>query len=187
MLPILISMLIFCGCISETVEEEITSNPLDNCETEALVSFEPIVEEDNTQSVIANVRVLKLNSSTETLVFTEPLKGTFSFLETACKLNCTHTIFKTDNFTAPLRLDAADFDGDGNNEFILSDIGILFPSDEKVGKVLILKINNSSIYQETIAIQDIGRATCAEAADLDSDQDLDLTLCEFGNDGGSVG
>ena len=187
LLSILVVCIIFCGCLSQSVEEEVSSDPLLDCVTTALVSYEPVVGGENSHTVIANVRSIKLNQSSEVLVFTEPILGTFSILEYPCTTNCSYNVFANENFIAPLRLDAADFDGDGKNELILSDIGVLSPSDEKYGKVSILTINNSIIVDEQIVIQDIGRVTCAEAADLDSDSDLDLTLCEFGNTDGSVG
>ena len=187
LLSSLVVLIIFCGCLSESVEEEISTETSLDCETTALVSYDSLVGGENSHTVVANVRSLKLNQSSEVLVFTEPSDGTFSILEFPCEVNCSHSIFGTENFIAPLRLDAADFDGDGKNELVLSDIGILPPSDEKYGKISILTIDNFSIIDEQIVLQDIGRVACAEAADLDSDLDLDLTICEFGNINGSVG
>ena len=187
LLSLLVVSIIFCGCLSESVKDEISTEPLLDCENTALVSYEPLVSGENSHTIVANVRSIKLNESSEVLVFTEPIDGTFSILESPCTANCSRIVFGNESFIAPLRLDAADFDGDGKNELVLSDIGVLPPSDEKHGKVSILTINNSSIVDEQIVIQDIGRVACAEAADLDSDQDLDLTICEFGNTNGSVG
>ena len=188
LLPILISSIIFCGCISQTVEEEIVSQPISNCEIIASVSYDTVVEGDDSQAVVANVRTIQINQTTEVLGFTEPLRGSFSMVVEDCLSECQTIELVLRDTIAPLRLDSADFDGDGQNELILSDIGILWPSDEKAGKVMLLDIsNNSEDYNPQIVIQDIGRVTCAEAADLDSDKDLDLTLCEFGHLNGSVG
>ncbi len=188
LLPILISSIIFCGCISQTVEEEIVSQPISNCESIVSVSYDSVVEGDDSQAVVANVRTFKVNQTTEVLGFTEPLRGTFSMIVDDCLSDCQTVEFELKNTIAPLRLSSADFDGDGQNELILSDIGVLWPSEEKAGQVMLVDItNNSEDYNPQIVIQDIGRVTCAEAADLDSDQDLDLTLCEFGHLNGSVG
>ena len=180
--------MILCGCISQSVEEEIVSEPTIDCETLTSVSYDSLVDGDDTQAVIANVRALDFNSTQEVLVFTEPMRGTFSIISEDCSTNCQAMEFQLKNTIAPLRLDSADFNGDGQNEFILSDIGVLYPSDKQLGKVMLIDITNiSGDYEGQVVIQDIGRVTCAEAVDLDSDQDLDLTLCEFGHTNGSVG
>ena len=187
-LPILISSIIFCGCISETVEDEIVSDPVLNCDTITSISYDSVIEADDIQAVVANVRAIQINETTQVLGFTEPLRGTFSVIVEDCSSECQSVEFVIKNTTAPLRLDSADFNGDGQNEIILSDIGILWPSDEQFGKVMLIDINNNSgDYEPQTVIQNIGRTTCAEAADLDSDQDLDLTLCEFGHLNGSIG
>ncbi len=187
-LPILISSLVLCGCMSQTVEEEIISEPIINCEILSSVSYDSIVDGDGTQAVIANVRAIDINDTEKVLVFTEPMRGTFSLIYEDCSSDCQTMEFEIKNTIAPLRLDSADFNGDGQNELILSDIGVLYPSDQQLGKVILIDINNDSEgYEGEIVIQDIGRVTCAEAVDLDSDQDLDLTLCEFGHTNGSVG
>ena len=113
LLSILVVCIIFCGCLSQSVEEEVSSDPLLDCVTTALVSYEPVVGGENSHTVIANVRSIKLNQSSEVLVFTEPILGTFSILEYPCTTNCSYNVFANENFIAPLRLDAADFDGDG--------------------------------------------------------------------------
>ncbi len=188
LLSILISSIIFCGCISKTVEEEIVSQPILNCEVIVSVSYDAVVEGDDSQAVVANVRTIKINQTTEVLAFTEPLRGSFSMVVEDCLSECQTIELVLRDTIAPLRLDSADFNGDGQNELILSDIGVLWPSDEKAGKIMLINIsNNLEDYEPQIVIQDIGRVTCAEAADLDSDQDLDLTLCEFGHTNGSVG
>ena len=45
---------------------------------------------------------------------------------------------------------------------------------------------NALTGEKTTLIDNIGRTVCAEPGDLDADGDIDLTLCEFGHDEGSV-
>ena len=137
-LPILISSIIFCGCISETVEDEIVSEPVLNCDTITSISYDSVIEADDIQAVVANVRAIQINETTQVLGFTEPLRGTFSVIAEDCSSECQSVEFVIKNTTAPLRLDSADFNGDGQNEIILSDIGILWPSDEQFGKVMLI-------------------------------------------------
>ena len=69
---------------------------------------------------------------------------------------------------------------------IVSDIGILPPIDDLVGKIVLFKATENGGFTSSIIIDNIGRATCAESGDFDSDGDLDLVICEFGNFHGSV-
>jgi len=182
-----VSILIFSGCMAQTVEDEVVKQK--NCADDVLVHYDPVVESDGTQSVVANVRAISLfNDTIDTLVFTEPLDGSFSLLQIPCQYLCEEFKIRLKNIVAPVRLDSADLDGDGTNELILSDIGILYPSDAKRGKVSMIKFNETTdTFSEHMIVENLGRITCAEAADLDGDDDLDLTLCEFGHTNGSVG
>lgn len=81
----------------------------------------------------------------------------------------------------PVRSHVVDIDGDGDRDVLVADIGILLPSDERVGRVLLL-LNDGTHRFETLTLLDgVGRVVCAEAADLDDDGDLDIAVCVFGH------
>ena len=65
LLSLLVVSIIFCGCLSESVKDEISTEPLLDCENTALVSYEPLVSGENSHTVVANVRSIKLNESSE--------------------------------------------------------------------------------------------------------------------------
>jgi len=185
LMTLLIFQIIITGCLSQPIEEEIKCPPL------FVLEHESVVESIGNRSVVANVRALNVfNDSTKSLVFTEPLSGAFSIIQLPCTFPCSETRYHSTNLTAPVRIDSADIDGDGILDLIVSDIGILFPSPEKVGKLTAIyssDFTNDSVGTERIIIEEIGRTVCSEAADLDGDLDIDLTLCEFGDTNGSVG
>ena len=124
---LLISLLFISGCMSQSIEEEIQKQLI--CEDDISVLYEGVVEEKDSQSVVANVRAIgELDNMSNNLVFTEPLSGTFSVISLPCDNPCEELEFKLENAIAPVRLDSADFDGDGSNELILSDICLLYTS-----------------------------------------------------------
>ena len=118
------------------------------------------------------------------------MNGSISIIQLPCQFPCSELQYHSENLVAPVRTDSADLDGDGILDLIISDIGILYPSNEKAGKVVVIyssSLSNLSNNSEQIIIDQVGRVACSEAADLDGDSDLDLTLCEFGHTHGSVG
>ena len=84
---------------------------------------------------------------------------------------------------APVRVSEGALGANGTNVWIVSDIGILYPSNEKQGQVVLFDYRTQ---ESTTVIDGIGRTVCAEPGDFDGDGDVDLTLCEFGHDAGSV-
>jgi len=85
------------------------------------------------------------------------------------------------DFDHPVRSHVVDIDGDGDRDVLVADIGILLPSDEKVGRVLLLLNDGTHQFEALILLEDVGRVVCAEAADLDGDRDLDIAVCVFGD------
>ena len=147
----------------------------------------PLITNDVEYPVVANVRFLDVGNHAE-LTFTEPLRGLFSTApaDRDCLQlqNCqwvTYNLSNDSHNSAPVRVSHAEIDGQGH--WVVADIGILHPSNEKEGRIVMI---NALTGEKNTLIDNIGRTVCAEPGDLDADGDIDLTLCEFGHDEGTV-
>ena len=81
----------------------------------------------------------------------------------------------------PVRTHVADVDGDGDQDLLVADIGIFFPDDRKVGRVVLLRNDGDHQFEPVVLLENVRRVACAEAADLDGDGDLDIAVCVFGD------
>jgi hypothetical protein len=144
--------------------------------------------------VVANIGIIQ-DQGGQVIVFTEPLEGTFSivtlptcaYIEPTCPhwgtaVSESYNLSEDTSF-APVRVSAGAVGENNSNVWIVSDIGILYPSNEKQGRVVLFDYQTQ---ESTTAIEGIGRTVCAEPGDFDGDGDVDLTLCEFGHDEGTV-
>ncbi len=168
------------GCLWEAPPEEVDVIETQN-EHRAITTA--LVNNTDAVPVTANIRILNVDGDVTTeVVFAEPMEGRIAWIDSECIPNCEN-LTSIENLGSPVRVAAGDIDGDGINELIVSDIGILFPSNDLAGRIL--QINTTG--EVSVLASGLGRTVCAEPADLDADGDLDLTLCEFGHDDGSVG
>lgn len=80
----------------------------------------------------------------------------------------------------PIYTDVVDYDHDGDEDIVVTDLGEFPPSKEMVGRVFLLRKNKSGGYDKELLIEGIPRATEARALDVDGDGDLDLAVSAFG-------
>jgi hypothetical protein len=91
-----------------------------------------------------------------------------------------------ENLKAPVHVDAADMDGDGDIDLIVSSMGVVFPDNDRIGTVYVLENDGHQDFTPHIAIENTSRVTDARAADLNGDGRMDLALAQFGYDQGEV-
>ncbi len=164
----------FSGCLGSNQEEEGQIQSL------AYLSIEEVIIGGINHPVTANIRGGDLDGNGEDeLWVTEPIEGRINRIWN-CNPTClTETI--TTGVVQPVRTHVSDINGDGSRDLIVADIGMLHPSDDLVGRVVILQKNGSE-WNATVVLEGVGRVTCAEAGDLDGDGDLDLAVCIFGHE-----
>lgn len=91
-----------------------------------------------------------------------------------------------ENMSAPVHVEAADMDGDGDLDVIVSSMGVVFPNNDRIGTVTILENDGRQQFTARAILENTSRVTDAQAADLDGDGDIDLALAQFGYDQGEV-
>lgn len=81
----------------------------------------------------------------------------------------------------PDHIVACDFDRDGLQDYVVSDLGTIRPSDDHQGMFALLRGSGNSGAWDKIVVQDqLGRLADAEVADIDGDGDNDFVVAEFG-------
>jgi FG-GAP-like repeat len=91
-----------------------------------------------------------------------------------------------DGLNAPAHVQVIDFDKDGDNDIIVAVLGLLFPSNDKIGSVVILENDGKNHFTKHVVVEKTARVSDVRAGDLDGDGDMDLAVAQFGYDDGET-
>lgn len=87
---------------------------------------------------------------------------------------------------APVHVEPVDMDGDGDLDLLVSEMGFVFPNNDKIGTVVILENDGHQNFKRHEVLTNTTRVTDIRAADFDEDGQLDLAVGQFGYDQGEV-
>ncbi|MFB3777197.1 MAG: FG-GAP repeat domain-containing protein [Bryobacteraceae bacterium] len=87
---------------------------------------------------------------------------------------------------APAHVSAADIDKDGDLDVLVACMGQLFPSNDKIGSVVILENDGKQNFTPRTIVDHIARVTDVRAADFNGDGRPDLVVGQFGYDDGET-
>ena len=91
-----------------------------------------------------------------------------------------------DTVLAPAHAEAVDLDRDGDLDVLVASLGVLFPSNAKIGAVVVLENDGRGRFTNRVLASDIARVSDVRAGDLDGDGDLDLAVAQFGYNEGQT-
>jgi hypothetical protein len=87
---------------------------------------------------------------------------------------------------APAHAEPVDLDKDGDLDILVASLGVLFPSNAKIGSVVVLENDGRGGFVNRVLLQDVARVSDVRAGDLDGDGDLDLAVAQFGYNEGQT-
>jgi hypothetical protein len=87
---------------------------------------------------------------------------------------------------APGHVEAIDHDGDGDLDLLVADLGELFPSNQRIGSVIVLENAGGGRFVRHVAAEGLPRVADVRGGDLDGDGDQDLAVAAFGYDHGQT-
>ena len=86
---------------------------------------------------------------------------------------------------SPAHATPVDLDKDGDLDIVVAVLGGIRPSDELVGRVVLLE-NKGGKYEQRVLLEDVRRVADVQPGDFDDDGDVDLIVGVFGYARGEV-
>jgi hypothetical protein len=81
---------------------------------------------------------------------------------------------------APVHVEAADMDRDGDLDLLVSCMGQVFPSNDRIGSLVLLVNDGRQHFAPRVLIERVARLNDARAADFDRDGRMDIVVGQFG-------
>jgi hypothetical protein len=135
---------------------------------------------------ISNVQIADLDADgLPDVLVCDALRGHVSWIRQFPKGAFSESIVGSP-IQAPAHVEAIDFDKDGDLDLVIASLGVLNPSNNRVGAVLILENDGKQHFTNHVVASNIARVADVRAGDLDGDGDLDLAVAGFGYDDGEV-
>lgn len=82
--------------------------------------------------------------------------------------------------SGPAHVSGCDVDVDGDTDLLIAGMGVIFPNDDKIGKVVIMEQIEPGQFKNHVLLENVARVTDVRGGDLDSDGDVDLSVAQFG-------
>jgi len=137
------------------------------------------------QPQIANVAVVDLDADgLPDVLVCDAGRRKLSWLRQAPKGVYTEQVIA--DIRAPGHVEAIDHDGDGDLDLLVADLGELFPSNQRIGSVIVLENAGSGRFVRHAAAEGLPRVADVRGGDLDGDGDQDLAVAAFGYDQGQT-
>ena len=95
-------------------------------------------------------------------------------------------IVLAEQLKAPAHATIVDMDADGDQDVLVSVLGSLTPSDELIGRVVLLEQQPGMAFARHTLLDDVRRVADVQPGDFDDDGDLDLAVAVFGYARGEV-
>ena len=87
---------------------------------------------------------------------------------------------------APAHVTPSDIDLDGDLDLLVADMGMIVPSNDKIGSVVVLENTGNEQFSNRVLVERIARVTDVQPGDFDGDGDIDLAVGQFGYDDGEI-
>lgn len=91
-----------------------------------------------------------------------------------------------EGLNVPVHATVVDFNGQGRPDVVVSILGNIFPSDEMVGKVILLENQGGWRFSPQVILDDVRRVADVQAGDFNGDGRLDLAVAVFGYARGEI-
>ncbi len=178
------TILLLSACRTEKKDHDVAVATLG----EALSPFDPqpIGDPIRGTPLISHVDVVDLDQDgLKDVIVCDCQNSTVSWIRQDGKGEYKESVLAA-NLPAPAHAECADLDGDGDLDIAVAVLGKLFPSNDKIGSVVILENDAGKFSSLHIVLEQTHRVSDVRAGDIDKDGDLDLLVTQFGYNEGQV-